>query len=95
MYTLVYLNGNLNRPDTLPSFLRSNVGKSPLLQIDCVTPFQGTSDELVESVCRHLNSIDPQIEVAYNIIQNVSTETTRTKHLVNFMVIQVRITNRN
>lgn len=95
MFTLVYLNGNLNRPDTLASFLQSNVGKTPLLQIDCVTPFQGTADELVEKVCDHLNNIDPQIEVTFNIIQNVSTETTRSKHLVNFMVILVRITNRN
>ena len=94
MFTLVYLNSNFNRPDTLPVFLQSNIGKSPLLQIDCVTPFQGTPDELLEKVCQHLNSIDPQIEVTYNITKNVSTESTMTKRLVNFMVIQVRVTNR-
>lgn len=63
MYTLVYLNGNLNRPDTLPSFLQSNMGQSPLLQIDCVTPFQGTAEELAEKVCDYLNTIDPLIDV--------------------------------
>lgn len=71
MYTLVYLNGNFNRPDTLPSFLQSNIGKSPLIQIDCVTPFQGTVEELAEEVCEHLNNVDPQIKVFVDVIQNV------------------------
>ena len=94
MYTLVYINGNLNRPDTLPSFLQANLGKSPLLQIDCVTPFQGTPDELIERVCEHLNSIDQQIEVSFNVIQNVSSETTNTKQFVHFIVIQIRVNKR-
>lgn len=94
MYTLVYLNGNLNRPDTLSSFLQTNLGKSPLLQIDCVTPFQGTPDELIERVCEHLNSIDQQIEVSFNVIQNVSSETTNTKQFVHFIVIQIRVNKR-
>ena len=93
MFTLVYLNGNLNRPDTLPSFLQANVGKSPLLQIDCVTPFLGTPDELIDKVCNHLNSIDPQISVSFNVIQNVSSETTNTKQLVHFIVIQIKVVN--
>lgn len=61
MFTFVF-NENLNRPDTLPSFLQSNVGKMPLFQIDCVSPFQGTAEELAEIVCCHLNAIDPQVE---------------------------------
>jgi len=89
MYTLVYINGNFNRPDTLPSFLQANEGKSPLLQIDCVTPFLGSADELIEKVCNHLNSIDSQIKVSLNMIQNVSSETTNTKQLVHFIVIQI------
>ena len=93
MYTLVYLNGTLNRPDTLPSFLQSNVGKSPLIQIDCVTPFQGSADELIEKVCEHLNSIDPMIKVSFNAIQNVSSEATNTKQLVHFIVIQIKVEN--
>ena len=91
MYTLVYLNGNLNRPDTLPSFLRSNVGKSPLLQIDCVTTFQGSPDELAEKVCSHLNNIDPQVKVNLQAIKNASTEVVKTGQWVNFMVIQIQI----
>lgn len=94
MFTLVYLNGNLNRPDTLPSFLQSNVGKSPLLQIDSVTPFQGTPVELAEKVCRHLNAIDPQVEVKIQAIKNASMEITKAVQQVNFMVVQIMIANK-
>ncbi len=94
MYTLVYLNGNLNRPDTLPSFLQSNVGKSALLQIDCVTPFQGTPDELAENVCSHLCAIDPQVEVKLQEIKNASTDVAKTENQVNFMVLQIEIVNK-
>ncbi len=94
MYTLVYLNGNLNRPDTLPSFLQANVGKSPLMQIDCVTPFQGSAEELAEKVCNHLNTIDPQVEVKLQEIKNGSTESGKSKQLVHFMVLQIVITNK-
>jgi len=93
MYTLVYLNGNLNRPDTLPSFLQANVGKSPLLQIDCVTPFLGSPDELAEMVCSHLNAIDPQVKVEIQEIKNASAESEKTKQLVHFMVLQIMISN--
>lgn len=95
MYTLVYLNGNLNRPDTLPSFLQANVGKSPLIQIDCVTPFKGTANELVEKVCDYLNSIDDNIEIAYVDTKNVSFEVVKTVHLVYFLVLQIQVRNRN
>lgn len=91
MYTLVYLNGNLNRPDTLPSFLQANIGKSTLLQIDCVTTFQGSPDELAEKVCGYLNAIDPQVEVKLQAIKNASTEVAETGQWVNFMVIQIQI----
>jgi len=92
MYTLVYLNGNLNRPDTLPSFLQANVGKSPLLQIDCVTPFQGTAEKLVECVCEHLNNIDPDIRVNYVETMNASIDVIDNKNTVSFMVVQIVIT---
>lgn len=91
MYTLVYLNGNLNRPDTLPSFLQANVGKTLLLQIDCVTPFQGTAVELAKKVCDHLNKIEPQIEVKFNEIKNASAEDVKTRQQVSFMVVQIQI----
>lgn len=94
MYTLVSLNGNLNRPDTLPSFLQSNVGKNLMLQIDCVAPFQGTADELAEKVCGHLNAIDLQIEVNLQEIKNASAEMAKFKQQVSFMVMQIQITNK-
>ena len=39
MFTLIYNNGELNRPSTMLGFVQANVGKSPLLQVDCLTPF--------------------------------------------------------
>lgn len=91
MYTLVYLNGNLNRPDTLPSFLQANVGKTALLQIDCVTPFQGLAEELDGRVCSHLNSIDPQVEVKFQELKRCSTDSAKNKQQVYFMVLQIEI----
>lgn len=93
MFTLVYINGSINRPDTLSTFLQSNVGKSPLLQVDCVTPYIGTEQELVAEVCKHLNSIDPQIEVTYDSTQNVSIEHAKNNSLVHFLVMQIKIKN--
>ena len=95
MYTLVYLNGNLNCPDTLSAFLQTNVGWSPLIQIDCVTPFQGTADELAEKVCNHLSTIDPQVVAELQEIKNTSTDDAKIGHRVNYMVIQMLITSTN
>jgi len=91
MYTLVYLNGNLSRPDTLTFFLQSNVGNTPLLQIDCVTPFPGSAEELGSMTCEHLNRIDPMIMVNQVEIKNASTEMTKTSQLAHFAVIQIKI----
>ena len=94
MFTLVYINGSLNRPDTLSSFLQSNVGKSPLLQVDCVTPYKGTEQDLINDVCEHLNRIDSQIEVKYITTQTASLEDTKTKSLVHFLVMQIKVNER-
>ena len=94
MYTLVYLNGNLNRPDTLPVFLQSNVGKTALLQIDCVTPFQGTVEELVNLTSEHLNKINPTIEVSKVEVKNASAESKKSKQIVHFMVLHLLITKK-
>lgn len=94
MYTLVYLNGNLNRPDTLLFFLQSNVGKSVLIQIDCVTPFQGTTDDLAAKVCSHLSAIDPLIEVELREIKNASDKSAISKQQVHFMLLQIKIANK-
>ena len=61
------------------------------MQIDCVTPFQGTADELIDKVCEHLNGIDPMIKVSFNVIQNVSSEATNTKQLVHFIAMQINV----
>lgn len=91
MFTLIFLKGKFNRPETLVPFLQSNVGEWPLIRIDCVTPYKGTKDELADEVCRYLNTIVPELEVKYNLTQNSSTELTNKGSFVTFMVIQVHI----
>lgn len=94
MFTLVYINGKLNRPETLSTFLQTNIGKSPLLQVDCVTPYNGTEQDLVTAVCEHLNSVDSQIEVKYDGTQNISKEEIKNNKQVHFIVMQVYVNSR-
>lgn len=91
MFTLIYYNGQLNRPNTLLPFLESNVGSSPLLQIDCVTPYHGTTQDLIKEVCNHLEKYAPNIEVTYNITQNSSTDSNTDGNFVKYLVIQINI----
>lgn len=95
MFTLIYLNGRFNRPDTLQPFLETNVGKYPLMQIDCVTPYHGTERGMVEELCRYLSGIDPKIGVTYNLTQNISQETNSKGTFISFMVIQVHVSEIN
>lgn len=95
MFTLIYNNGELNRPSTMSGFVLENVGESPLLQIDCVTPFKGTERELIQKVCEHLSSIAPDLEVIYNVTQNSSTEQRPEGLFVKYLVIRVDIRSLN
>ena len=95
MFTLVYINGNLNRPETLLSFLQSNIGKSAHLQVDCVTPYQGTDQELINEVCDHLNNIDQEISVKYIMTQNASKEVIKKTERIHFIVIQINVIHVN
>jgi len=72
-------------------FVQSNAGKSPLLQVDCVTPFKGNEHELIQLVCNHLNHVDPYYEATYNITQNCSTEHNAEGFFVKYLVIQINI----
>ena len=94
MFTLVYFHGQFNRPDTLLSFLQSNVGTNPSLQIDCIEPYKGTVEQLQEEVCKYLSKIDPQIEVVPNVVQYPSTESTSKGDMVNYLAMQVLIRER-
>ncbi len=94
MFTLVYIQNRFNRPDTLITFLKSNIGNSPLLQIDCISPYKGTEKELVRDACNYLNTIDPQIEVAYNVTHNISSEEKNGNKLVHFIVIQINVSQK-
>lgn len=94
MFTLVYIRNQFNRPDTLLPFLRSNIGQSPLLRIDCITPYQGTPQDLINEVCTYLSSVDPEIEVAYNVTRTASTVGGNPQN-VEFLEIQINVTQRN
>ena len=87
MFTLIYHNGQFNRPDTLLPFLQANVGKSPQIQIDCIMPYNGTAGQLGDAVCAYLSKIDPQIEVLPNMIVNRSSKRTETGEVVIYLVI--------
>ena len=91
MFTLIYLNGNFNRPEDLRPFLETNIGKSPLLRIDCITPYKGTEKELIESVCNYLNSIVNGITVSYNCTQNASSESTNKGVIMHYIVIKINV----
>lgn len=91
MYTLVYIKNQFNRPDTLSNFLEANIGESPLLRIDCISPYQGTEQELIMGVCDYLSSINPRIKVTHCKTQNISVENTKDGGLVNFLVMQIQI----
>ena len=95
MFTLIYNNGELNRPSTMLGFVQSNAGKSPLLQVDCVTQFKGTEHELIQMVCNHLNHVDSHFEVTYIVTQNCSTEHNAEDFYVKYLVIQVCIKELN
>lgn len=48
VFTLIYHNGQFNRPDTLLLFLQVNSSKSPQIQIDCIIPYNGTAGPLMD-----------------------------------------------
>ena len=76
-------------------FLQSNVGCYPSLQVDCITPFQGTKDDLVMAVCEYLNKIDPDIEVTYNVTNYPRTETNSKDVFVNYLAMQIHVQQKN
>lgn len=94
MFTLIYYQGKFNRPDTLAPFLESNVGKDSILQIDCVTPYQGTEQDLIKELCEYLNGISSQIEVSYNVTMSKNSETNSYGSTINYLAIQLRVTTR-
>lgn len=94
MFTLIYFKGKFNRPDTLMPFLECNVGKNPLMQIDCVTPYLGTEQDLIAAVCDYLNGIVPQIEVNYNVTMSKNSETNSNGTTVNYLAVQLQVNQR-
>lgn len=95
MFTLVYIKKQFNRPDNLSNFLETNIGECPMIRIDCITPYQGTEDELIREVCNYLSGVSPHVKVSYCITQNVSTERNDHGQSVHFLVIQIRVCQKN
>lgn len=91
MFTLIYYQGKFNRPDKLLPFLESNVGKDPLMQIDCVTPYQGTEHDLIKELCEYLNGINSQIKVDYNVTMSKNSESSNSDTKVNYLAVQLRV----
>lgn len=91
MFTLIYHNGKFNRPDSLVPFLQSNIGESPFLQVDCITPYNGTKEKMTVELCTYLNKVVSGIDVTYNMIQNSSTESDANGDYVKYLVIQVHV----
>ena len=100
MFTLIYNKGQFNRPDTLVPFLQSNVGEYPLLQVDCVTPFPGSKDDLERAVCEYLSKIVSDIKVTPNVTDikvtpNVTPESSTERNakgdFVDYLALQVHV----
>lgn len=93
MFTLIYFNGKFNRPETLLPFLQSNMGESPLLQIDCVTPYKGSEKDLIRDVLKYFEEITKNIVVSYNTTLNSSTESSTGGVYVTYLVIQINVSD--
>lgn len=91
MFILLYQNGQFNRPDTLQTFLQTNVGKSPQIQINCIMPYNGMAGQLEDAVCAYLSKIDPQIEVLPNMIQTRFSEKTESGQVVSCLVMYIDV----
>ena len=76
-------------------FLKANIGKSALIRVDCITPFQGSEEDIVNEVCKYLNTLDSSLNVLYESIQNLSIENDGTKQQIFFLVMQAKISKNN
>ena len=94
MFTLIYFQGKFNRPNTLVPFLESHVGMNPIIQIDCVTPYQDTEQDLIKDLCDYLNGIDPQIEVLYNVTMSKNSETSNEVTKINYLAVQLQVNSK-
>lgn len=86
MFTLIYLNSRFNKPTTLLPFLQDK--NTPILRVNCVTPYMGTKDELARSVCDYLSSLMPNLSVMRDKVLNASMENMDGGIVVNYLDIQ-------
>ena len=94
MFTLIYFQGKFNRPDTLVPFLESHVGMNPIIQIDCVTPYLGTEQDLIKDLCEYLNGMNSQIEVSHNVTMSKNSETSNEGTKINYLAVQLQVNSK-
>lgn len=90
MFTLIYHKDRFNRPDTLLPFLKNNIGKSPLLRVDCISPYQGMPQDFIRETCNYLSCLDPDINVTHKVTRSVSIVSDN-KQYIEFIEIQVNV----
>lgn len=95
MFTLIHLNSRFNKPTTLLLFLQSNIGNTPMLRVDCVSPYMGTEDELAQNVCDYLSNITPTLSVTCDKVLNASKENTDGGTIVKYLDLQIQIHSNN
>ena len=61
------------------------------MQIDCVTPYEGTEQDLIKELCEYLNGISSQIEVIYNVTMSKNSESSSDSTKVNYLAVQLRV----
>ena len=94
MFTLVYINNQFNRPDSLANFLESSIGGKTLLRIDCINPYHGTERDFICDVCNYMCGVNPMINVTYAATQNISTESQGENSIVNYMVTEIAVSQK-
>lgn len=67
---------------------------NPIIQIDCVTPYQGTEQDLIKDLCDYLNGMDSQIEVIYNVTMSKNTETSNEGTKINYLAVQLQVNSK-
>lgn len=67
MFTLIYHNGQFCRPETLQTFLQTNVGNSPQIQIDGIMHSNGSAGQFDDAFSAFRSKIDPHIKLQPNV----------------------------
>ena len=67
---------------------------NPIIQIDCVTPYLGTEQDLIKDLCDYLNGMNSQIEVNHNLTMSKSSETSNEVTKINYLAVQLQVNSK-